>query len=494
MSIIPRFLGSLMAAAALIPAAAFAQGPYLATGFKIGEVTESQAIIWARLTRHPERVGSGAPVPMFQYLAPGVTGLVEAPPGRFRPPDFVPVVTYPEGATIDTIEGAVPGSNGEVRVLYRATADSAWLATPWRAVASERDFTAQLQLSGLTATTAYAIRIEARAEGTQTVSAMLDGRLRTAPAPDSPARVVFAATTGQMYRDQDAPGGGFRMYPSILALQPSFFVHTGDIVYYDLWAKSADLARWGWARMYSLPTNYEFQRRVPTYFMKDDHDTWQDDAWPTQQSQFMGEFSFDDGVSLFREQVPMGERTYRTYRWGKDVQIWLVEGRDFRDANPDPDGPDKSIWGDEQKTWFKETVAASDATFRILISPTPLIGPDAPDKLDSHANTAFATEGRELREFMARQGNMIVICGDRHWQYISVDPATGLREYATGAASDAHAGGWDPNDVRPEHRYLNVVGGFLSVTAERVDGIPRLALRHHSVDGEVLNEEILLAD
>ena len=45
----------------------------------------------------------------------------------------------------------------------------------------------------------------------------------------------------------------------------------------------------------------------------------------------------------------MGEQTYRTFRWGKDLQIWLVEGRDFRSPNNMPDGPDKTIWGAEQK-------------------------------------------------------------------------------------------------------------------------------------------------
>ena len=244
--------------------------------------------------------------------------------------------------------------------------------------------------------------------------------------------------------------------------------------------------------MYSLPTNFEFQRYVPTYFMKDDHDVWQDDSWPSQQSKYMGDLTFQDGVRIFKEQVPMKDSTYRTFRWGKDVQIWLVEGRDFRDPNSDPDSPDKTIWGAEQVAWFKETVEASDATFRILISPTPFVGPDIDGKTDSHANDSFKTEGDDLRKFMVQQKNMIVICGDRHWQYVSIDDETGLREYATGAASDAHAGAWASNDdVRPEHLYLNIIGGFLSVTVDRVDGVPTLAMRHHGVDGDVLFEDIL---
>ena len=65
-----------------------------------------------------------------------------------------------------------------------------------------------------------------------------------------------------------------------------------------------------------------------------------------------------------------------------------------------PDGPDKSIWGAEQKAWFKLTVQESDATFRVLISPTP-VSADRDNKNDNHANAGFSNEGNELRRFMA---------------------------------------------------------------------------------------------
>jgi alkaline phosphatase D len=469
-----------------------ATGPYQSTGMKIGEVTETEVIIWSRLTRAPQRIGTEAPWPEFLYRAPGEDELQEDIAGRFHPHDWTPVVIYPEGSSIDFIEGAVPGASGEIRVVYREPGEDSWDSTDWREVDEDKDFTRQFTLTQLTPGTEYEIKIEARQTGSETISSTLEGSFHTAPPADVPTRVVFASTTGQDYEDQDAPGGGFRMYPAIVDLEADFFVHTGDIIYYDAWAKNIDLARWGWARMYSLPTNIMFQKRVTSYFMKDDHDVWQDDTWPSQESLYMGDFTFQDGVRVFKEQVPMKDLTYRTFRWGKDLQIWLVEGRDYRNANLDPDGPEKTIWGAEQIAWFKETVAASDASFRILISPTPFIGPDIDGKSDSHANEPWATEGNDLREFMVQQGNMIIICGDRHWQYVSVDDKTGLREYATGAASDTHAGAWASNDdVRPEHRYLNIIGGFLTVTADRVNDVPTLTMRHHGVDGDILNEHIL---
>ncbi len=467
----------------------FSGTPHQATGIKIGEVTHNSVIVWTRLTRSAQRVGAEAPMPEVQYLDPKTGKLGGRGQGR---PDRKPVVTFPENSTIEAIEGAVPGAPGQVRVRYKATGASDWKVTSWHPVDPERDFTRQFELSGLAANTLHQVRIESRA-GSQGDGQVVEATFRTAPRPDQAERVVFTVSTGQAYPDQDVPGGGYKIYAQMLKLDPDFFVHTGDILYYDKLAKTMELARWHWQRMYSLATNVEFHRRVGSYFIKDDHDTWRNDCWPNMESNFMGDFTFKQGQAVFLEQVPMGRRTYRTFRWGKDLQIWLVEGRDFRSPNTMPDGPAKTIWGEEQKAWFKRTVGQSDATFRILISPTPLVGPDRTNKNDNHANAGFAHEGDELRQFISQQRNTYVICGDRHWQYVSVDAKTGVREYSCGPASNEHAGGWSNDKRYPEHQYLNVTGGFLAVAVDRPQGKPTLTFRHYSVDGKTLNEDCVAA-
>jgi alkaline phosphatase D len=207
--------------------------------------------------------------------------------------------------------------------------------------------------------------------------------------------------------------------------------------------------------------------------------------------------TFEDGLRIFREQVPMGEGpTYRTFRWGEDLQIWLVEGRDFRSPNTLPDGPGKSIWGQEQKEWLRRSMRQSDATWKLLISPTPIVGPDRENKNDNHANDGFASEGDEIRRWLAGHfpDNGFVLCGDRHWQYHSVDPETGVQEFSVGAASDEHAGGTPGLD--PEyHRFHRLAGGFLAVTVDRPQGIPTITFRLLDVDGEVQHEHVqALAD
>jgi len=41
----------------------------------------------------------------------------------------------------------------------------------------------------------------------------------------------------------------------------------------------------------------------------------------------------------------------------------------------------------------------------------------------------------------------------------------------------------------PQHRYLNVIGGFLAVTVERIDGKPTIIFLHYNTDGDVVHEE-----
>jgi alkaline phosphatase D len=215
--------------------------------------------------------------------------------------------------------------------------------------------------------------------------------------------------------------------------------------------------------MFSYSYNQSFHQNVTSYFMKDDHDTLKNDCW---LGQTYGDLTFEEGLDIFREQVPMGKETYRTYRWGKDVQIWMTENRDFRSANTDPDGPNKTILGEKQKAWLKETILASDATYKFVISPGPLVGPDKFGKKDNHSNEVFAHEGQELRNFLSQQKNTFVICGDRHWQYCSKDPDTGLLELGCGAINDQHDYGGNSGYFSDFHKYFSGKGGYLGITVE----------------------------
>lgn len=339
------------------------------------------------------------------------------------------------------MEAVVPGIKGQVRLTYWSDKKNA-KKTDWYNVSTDNDFTYQTKLKKLLPGTRYYIIAEGRSLGGGEIACHVKGMFKTAPLAKVPSRVSFTVVTGQDYPRRDDKMNGHKIYPIMQSLDPEFFVHTGDIEYYDKagpYADNQELARFKWNRIYSMPFQRSFHNNVASYFIKDDHDTLKDDSWPGQS---YGDLTWEQGLAIFREQVPMGDKTYRTIRWGKDLQIWLMEGRDFRSPSSMPDGPDKSIWGKEQKKWFFETVRKSNATFRVLISPTPVVGPDRVSKKDNHANECFEYEGDEIRSFIGKQKNMFVVCGDRHWQYSTVHPETGVREYSCGPTADVHAGGF----------------------------------------------------
>ncbi len=459
--------------AAKASAPAVTSAVFMANGVKIGEVTQTTAVIWTRLTRNVERNVRGFP---FAELSGTPSEAAQL-----------------NGHALEEMEGAVPGAAGEVRLVYwpDGLAPEAGATTAWQAVSIKGDFAAKIAIAGLKAGTRYRVRAEGRSSGGGQAGCVTLATFATAAARETPSRVSFTVVTGQDYVRRDDPENGHKVYLLMRQLKPDFFVHTGDIEYYDKptpLATNERLARFKWNRIYSMPFQRAFHNEVASYFIKDDHDTLKNDAWPGQT---YGDLTWAQGLAIAREQLPYGDKTYRHMRWGRDLEVWLVEGRDFRSANNMPDGPDKTIWGREQKQWFFDTVRKSDATFRILISPTPLVGPDRTNKGDNHANREFTHEGRELREFIATQKNMVVVCGDRHWQYVSVDPATGVREYSCGPTSDVHAAGFSESDRTSAHRYLKIKGGFLAATVERVEGRPRAVFRHYGVDGQLYNEDVL---
>ena len=304
--------------------------------------------------------------------------------------------------------------------------------------------------------------------------------------------VKFAVVTCGDYPRRDDPANGHRIYDTMNRMDLDFMVHTGDVEYYDKpdpWATSAELARLKWNRLFALPFQRTFHNRTPVYYTYDDHDILKNDCWPGQT---YGALTWNEGVSIFSEQTPSSPLPYRTFRHGKDVQIWVVEGRQYRSPNSDPDGPAKTIMGADQKAWLMRTIAASDATFKILFSPTPIVGPDRGNKNDNHANAGFKHEGDELRRFLGAQRNLVVACGDRHWQYFSTDPTTGTREYGCGPSSDVHAGGYQPQPGdEAVQKFFRLQGGFLTFATEAGSGGPLLIARHHAVDGLIMHETAL---
>lgn len=451
--------------------------PYLGNGIKIGETSADSTIVWLRLTERPEPKWDG-----LKWL--GVEDR-EFDVGALGEKQF------PARATIEDMEGSLPGREGSVRLSWwpegrRAAAQR----TDWLAVDPHRDFTRQARIENLNPNQSYELSVETRSVDGRPGQALAT-TFRTAFGPSASIPFRFVVSTCQSWKTRDKGTAGLQIYDHMLALDPAFFAHLGDIVYYDKRSAGGDvdaltpaLARFHWQRWYGCSDIVNFHNRISSFFIKDDHDTLTNDSVPGMQ---VGELSWTDGLSIFREQVPIGHPTYRSRRWSKDLHFWMVEGRDYRSPNDMPDGPNKSIWGAEQKAWFMDEVRASDAPFKILFSPTPIVGPDRKNKRDNLSNANWMFEGDEIREFCAER-NVIVICGDRHWQYHSIDDQTGVHEFSSGAVTEAHAGGFSLDLRTDEHQHLAIIGGFLSVEVSPGKRESQLTFRHHRVDGSVAYE------
>ncbi|MEM9080959.1 MAG: alkaline phosphatase D family protein [Verrucomicrobiota bacterium] len=410
-----------------------------ANGIKIGELTPTSVTLWTRTTQHAE--------------------------ARNQVPNW----------TKDNPNWTVPGRAAEVRITL-STRDNQTYQSPWTQTKPTNDFCHQLTIPKLHPTTTYQLLLEAK---TRTKTNSLQSTFTTPPLPTTSQPVTFTISTCQEFNRTDDPVNGHTIYASMLKLNPHFFIQTGDTLYYDKpkpFAKDLPTARYKWNRFYAYPNLRTFHNHIPSYWMHDDHDLLKNDCWPGQT---YGDLTWDQGVQLWNENIPQSEKPYRTFRWGQHLQIWLPEGRYYRSPNKQPDGPNKTIFGKEQWAWLQKTMTESDATFKAFVSATPVVGPDRKNKNDNHANEGFHHEGQKLRNFLATIPGLIAINGDRHWQYHSIDPVTQIHEFGCGPASDQHAGGWNPEDKRPEHQFLRVQGGFLSVAIS-----PNQAtITHHNVKG-----------
>ena len=103
-------------------------------------------------------------------------------------------------------------------------------------------------------------------------------------------------------------------------------------------------------------------------------------------------------------------------------------------------------WEWDGSAWLQRTLRESDAAWKFIITPTPMVGPDMDRKRDNHTNSrGFRHEGTQFFAWLKDSGvrNVVLFTGDRHWQYHSVHP-TGVSEFACGSLSRENAVGNPP--------------------------------------------------
>lgn len=277
----------------------------------------------------------------------------------------------------------------------------------------ESDFTAQVALRGLEPKTTYFYRPVA--EGEKPGAA---GRFVTAPLPDDLQDIQFAFSGDTRERYQP-----FSIMDSIRARQPEFFLHLGDTIYADREGRASRLPQF-WAKYRGNRKDQPTQRlfaETSLYVVWDDHEVGdnyraQDPLAP------IGRKAFFDYWPVRRDSKDP-DRVYRSCRWGKAAEVFVLDARQYRDPAA------KTLLGGRQKEWLFAALASSAAQFKFIATSVPFSSPN-PDKWGG-----FPAERDEVLKFIKekRIAGIIFLTADVHYAAVTRVPGDlGLKEFIVG--------------------------------------------------------------
>jgi alkaline phosphatase D len=328
---------------------------------------------------------------------------------------------------------------------------------------SADDYTGQVVLDGLKPGTSYRYRVGSE-----------HGSFRTAPAPGeaAPVRLAFGGDVAGQNVCRDTTEG-FPIMETIRAQRPELFVGLGDMIYADnacdpvgLYGNAQvpgpgpapDLATyWAhWRYNRADPGSQRLLESTSYIGVWDDHEVV-NDFGPLNDTRSTPPYTpgvhlLPIGLEAFLDYTPIAiaantpKRLYRSLRWGKNLELFVLDTRQYRDANGASDEParPKTMLGREQTTWLKESLAASDAKWKVIVSSVPMSIPTgfpAANGRDGWANfdqtTGYEQELLDILSFMRQRGimNTVWITTDVHFaEAFRYQPFSGftVHEFVTG--------------------------------------------------------------
>jgi alkaline phosphatase D len=341
------------------------------------------------------------------------------------------------------------------------------------------DFTARVALEHLRPGTTYRYRtwFSVRGHGASNGD-VAQGTFRTAPREyeAAPIRLAFGGDLNGQNVCRDA-AEGMPIMETVRARQPGVFVGLGDIIYADnacsavglygnaqvpgTFGPAADVPTF-WAHWRYTRADPGFQRMLSgTDYVGvwDDHEVVNDFGPLTDTRDTPpytpGVHLMPLGLKAFLDYTPVAIaantplRLYRSFRWGKNLELYVLDNRQYRDPNfeQDTDAHPKTMLGREQVTWLKAKLAASNATWKVIVSSVPMSIPTGfppTNGRDGWANfdqtTGYERELLDILRFMQEHGirNSVWITTDVHFaeafRYVPFAgvPGFAVYELATG--------------------------------------------------------------
>jgi len=325
------------------------------------------------------------------------------------------------------------------------------------AVTAEHDFTGKVMITGLQPDHdySYIVWFSGSPETPISRAAAATGRFHTAPRANDREAVTFAFSGDVAGQNvcRDAVDG-FPLFNTINALSPDFLIGLGDMIYADTGCAATGLygnaqvpgpgpsttlaefwAHWKYNR--EDPASQRLLTRLPYYALWDDHEVTNDFGPlhdtrttppnpPTPHLMPLGlQAMLDYNPILPARNTP--DRLYRKFRWGKNLEFFMLDNRQYRDANFEEDDPaaPKTMLGREQVVWLKRGLEQSDATWKVVVSGVPMSIPTGPvgptGNRDGWANydtnKGFELELTDILRHMQQNGveNVLWITTDVHF-------------------------------------------------------------------------------
>ena len=216
--------------------------------------------------------------------------------------------------------------------------------------------------------------------------------------------------------------------------RPHAFVWLGDLNYPDTHgplAQTISCYAGIWRDFLANPLLEPVLERTAFAPQRDDHDYGTQDANSTNIERYPW--------ALAPWRALMNRRLHYRFRAGA-AELWVLDQRRHKSDPALPDTPEKTLLGTAQRRWLLRTLAASDARFKVICSPTTVFM--AANARDGNWGSGFAAERELILEHVRRRvsGTTIFLTGDTH--LTGVHDAPGRFE-----ARAAPLGIPTPNDV-----------------------------------------------
>lgn len=281
----------------------------------------------------------------------------------------------------------------EIRVAPTADGLASALPVAIRYPAASNDFTETVELFGLGDGVEWAYGLVVDGEVVGPFS------LRSGPADGSPGvrRIAFGSCT----KDDAQP-----LFEAIREQEPDLFLFVGDNHYGDTGDLGSHRQWYRWA--HGREHRAELLREAAVYSTWDDHDYVGNDedqnaSGKSVALRIFGEYWGNGDLGL-----PEVAGVFSSHTYG-DVGIWMLDGRYWR-------GADDSVTGAEQEEWLVQSVSASDATFKFVVSGSQF-------NLDSTADSwrSFADAQARVMDALSEVGGVVLLSGDIHTsEFVSV--------------------------------------------------------------------------